>query len=93
MRKEIWMRARAKHPEGMILPWWLLVLLAVLFPLDFFYWRMSKTRGYQYQSDTWLIEGVVYSGVALRQLAKAQGEIYRVTRTGKTVHLERIERA
>lgn len=73
------------------LTWWAISVRATLFPLDFFYWRMSKSRGYQTDTDTWLIEGVAYSGAALRWLAKAQGEIYRVTRTGETVTLESID--
>lgn len=93
MRDMIWNAVRSKVPEGMILPWWALTVRAALFPLDFFYWRMSQTRGYQWQNDTWLIEGVTYSGTALRYLAKAQGEMYRVTRTGETVTLERVHNA
>ena len=90
MRYQIWDWLRAKHPEGMMLPLWLLTARAVLFPLEFFYWRMNKAEGYQYESDTWLIAGVTYSGKALRLLAKAQGETYRVTRNGETVTLERV---
>jgi hypothetical protein len=90
MRNEIWNAVRSKVPEGMILPWWALTTRAVLFPLDFLFWRMSHARGYQWQNDTWLIEGVTYSGAALRRLAGAQGEMYRVTRTGETVTLERV---
>lgn len=52
---------------------------------------MSQTRGYQCESDTWRIEGVTYSAVAMRWLAKAQGETYRVTRTGETVTFERVQ--
>jgi hypothetical protein len=90
MRDMIWHVVRSKVPEGMILPWWALVVRAVLYPLEFFYWRMSQTTGYQWQSDTWLIGGVTYSGEALRRLANAQGETYRVTRVGETVTLERV---
>jgi hypothetical protein len=90
MRNKVWNAVRAKVPEGMALPWWALTARAVLYPLDFFYWRMSQTRGYQWQNDTWLIEGVTYSGVALRYLAAAHGETYRVTRTGETVTLEQV---
>lgn len=90
MRNTIWNAVCSKLPEGMILPWWALAARAVLFPLDFLFWRMSQTRGYQRQSDTWLIEGVTYSGRALRLFAQAQGETYRVTRTGETVTLERV---
>lgn len=90
MRDMIWNAVRAKVQEGMMLPWWALTARAVLYPLDFLFWRMSQTRGYQWQNDTWMIEGVTYSGAALRYLAKAQGETYRVTRTGDTVTLERV---
>jgi len=90
MRDMIWNAVRSKVPEGMILPWWALTVRAVLYPLEFFYWRMSQHTGYQWQNDTWLIEGVTYSGAALRCLAAAQGETYRVTRTGETVTLERV---
>jgi hypothetical protein len=88
MRNTIWRWFVRNVPEGMVLPWWALVIRSVLFPLDFFFWRMSKTRGYQWQTDTWLIEGVTYSAEALRCLSEAQGEIYRVNRIGKTVTLE-----
>ena len=91
MRNMIWNAVRSKVPEGTIIPWWALSVRAVLFPLDFFYWRMSKTTGYQCQNDTWLINGVTYSAEALRRMAKAHGETYRVTRTGETVTLERVE--
>jgi len=90
MRNAIWEFCCSRIPEGMILPWWALAIRAVLFPLDFFYWRMSLTRGYQWQSDTWLIEGVTYSGRALRIFAKAQGQTYLVTRSGSVVTLERV---
>lgn len=93
MRDMIWNAVRSKVPEGMILPWWALTVRAALYPLDFLFWRMSLTRGYQWKNDTWLIEGVTYSGVALRLLAKAQGETYRVARTGETVTLERVHNA
>ncbi|MCE5342466.1 MAG: hypothetical protein LLF96_02605 [Eubacteriales bacterium] len=52
---------------------------------------MSKTHGYCWETDTWNIWGVTYSSNALHLLAKAQGETYRVTRTGETVTLERVQ--
>ena len=90
MRDIVWKLVRSKVPEGGILPLWALIVRAVLFPLDFFYWRMGQTTGYQCQTDTWLINGVTYSAEGLRLIAVAQGETYRVTRTGETVTLERI---
>jgi hypothetical protein len=77
----------------MLLTRWLLTARAILYPLDFFYWRMSLNRGYQIETDTWKIYGVRYSGSSLRWLAKAQGETYRVTRNGETVTLERVHNA
>jgi hypothetical protein len=90
MRDALWTLARKNIPEGQILPTWAVLIRALLYPLDFFYWRMSQTRGYQWQSDTWLIEGVTYSGQALRWLAQAKGETYRVTRKGGVLTLERL---
>lgn len=91
MRDKLWKLATAKHPEGRILPLWLLVIRASLYPLDFFYWKVSENRGYQWQSNTWNIHGVKYSDEALRALAEAQGETYRVSRTGECVTLERVD--
>jgi hypothetical protein len=65
-------------------------LRAVLFPLDFFYWKMSQSRGYDPDTDTWTIEGVCYSANALRDIPHAEGEVYRVTRNGRVVVFERI---
>lgn len=76
-----------------MLPWWALLIRAALYPLDFLFWRMSLNRGYQWQTDTWKIGGVVYSADALQKLADAQGETYRVTRNGTTVTLERVHHA
>ena len=91
MRDKLWKLATAKHPECMILPRWLLVIRAILYPMEFFYWQMGKTRGCQWESDTWNIYGVRYTGAALRALAEAQGETYRITRKGECVTLERLD--
>lgn len=92
MRETLWRRVRANVPDGQILPWWALAARAVLYPLDFLFWRLSKARGYQPESDTWLIGGIRYSSMALHLLAQAQGETYRVTRAGDTVIFERVPR-
>lgn len=90
MREKIWLFAVNKVPEGEILPWWALIIRAALYPLDFFYWQMSKSRGYQPYRDTWIIHGVKFSGRALLSLADAQGATYRISRSGETVTLERV---
>ena len=93
MRNVIWNFVRRHIPEGMILPWWAATAWAVLYPLDFFYWRMSQGTGFQPESDTWLIDGVTYSAKALRLFSEAQGETFRVTRVGEVVTLERVKEA
>ena len=90
MREKLWRRVRANVPDGQILPWWALAARAMLYPVDFLFWRLSKTRGYQPESDTWLIGGLRYSSRALDLLAQAKGETYRVTRSGDTVVFERV---
>ncbi len=91
MRKAIWPLLRSRIPEGQILPTWAIALRAVLFPLEFFHWYMTRARGYQFESDTWLIHGVRYSDRALHRLSKSNGEIYRINRTGDVVTLEVVE--
>lgn len=90
MRESIWMWVSRNHPEGMVLTKWLYLIKAILFPLKFFYWKMSKAHGYQWETDTWNIEGVRYTGDALKAIAKAQGETYRITRINNYVTFERV---
>jgi hypothetical protein len=91
MRNKIWYWSISKLPEGIILPWWAITIRAIIFPLDFIYWRMSKSRGYQWKNDTWIINGVRYSGKALYWMSVAQGETYRIRRDGKTVTFEQVQ--
>ena len=91
MREQLWKWATAKRPEGMILTRWLLVVRAILYPLETFYWCYGSKNGYSPEYDEWRINGVRYTGSALRALAKAQGEVYRITRIGECVTLERVD--
>ena len=88
IRSKIWRRAVKNIPEGPPLPWWALTARAVLYPLDFLFCPLHMVPGYHPVTDTWLIEGVRYSGAAMRWLAQAQGETYRVTRSGDVVPFE-----
>jgi len=89
MRNELWAWCRRRTPEGQILAGWQLAVRAVLFPLDFFYWRMSMTRGYRWQDDTWLIHGVRFSSESLRRLSKNDGRLLKVVcRDGELVTIE-----
>ena len=90
MRGKLWRLARAKHPDRMILTRWLIVVRFLLYPVATIYFKMGETRGYQWEIDTWMIDGVRYSGGALKMLANAQGETYRITRSGECVTLERV---
>ena len=80
----------SKLNEGCVLPWWAITVRAVLFPLRTFYWAMSRREGYQFRTDTWLIEGVEYSGQALVLLADSRGSVYRIDRVDGVVTLTRI---
>lgn len=91
MRNKIWKYAIKNYPEGVILTRWLMVVRAILFPLDTFCWRYGSRHGYNPRYDEWRINGIRYTGAALRALAEAQGEIYRITRTGECVTLERVD--
>lgn len=92
MRRRIWffIKRAAGQPEGSILPVWLLVVRAILFPLEFLFWRMSGSRGYQLESDTWLIEGVQYSAEALRATTARDGQLLRVWRRDGVVMISLV---
>ena len=80
----------ARCPEGMVLPGWLLAAKAALFPLEALFCKMGKNRGYQWDSDVWVIDGIRYSGAALHALAKSQGKVFRVSSEDGVVTLEHV---
>lgn len=82
MRHRLWGWLRSSRPACEILPWWFLLIRAVLFPIDTLYWRLSRTRGYQWESDTWIIEGVRWSPRAIARLPEHVGRVFLVTRDG-----------
>ena len=90
MRNAIWRWTRRNIPDGALLPWWALAVRCAMFPLSSVYWRLDRTQGYQLETDTWIINGVRYSARSLAALAEARGDVFRVTRTGETVTLERL---
>jgi len=90
MRNFIWRWLTSRQEPGALLGRKMLIARAVLYPLDTFYWRMNRTRGYQWQSDTWIIEGVRYTGKALRDLARSQGETYRIERVNDYIVLKKL---
>lgn len=90
MRYAMWHWFRSKLDEGALLPPWAMVVRAILFPLDTWFWRRAFKVGYQWDRDVWMIDGVAFSARSLRRLANGQGELYRVTTIGETVVLERV---
>lgn len=90
MRDTIWQWLRAGYPAGRMLPWWMVCVRALLYPVDFAYWRLGRDRGYQIESDMWLIGGVRYSSAALHELSLSHGRCYRVTRVGDVVEFEEV---
>jgi hypothetical protein len=70
VKSYVWIMARRKVPVGQILPPWLLMVRAILFPLDTLFFTLGKGRGYQFQRDVWIIEGQVISGAALLNICR-----------------------
>lgn len=90
MRYTIWYWLRSRFDEGLILPRWAIAVRAVLFPIDTWFWWVALKVGYQSERDLWVIEGAEFSARTLHRLSHGRGEVYRVTRVGKTVVLERV---
>lgn len=86
----LWQYARSNIPEGQILPRWALAVRAVLFPLQFFYWRMSGHIGYQWDRDVWLIDGICFSGSSLCNLAASNGRIYEFLIQGDVLIIQEV---
>lgn len=76
MRDAIWEKVRSAIPQGQILPLWALAVHAVLYPINFFYWRVSATRGYQWQSDSWRIHGARFDDKDFYRLAKLRSPVH-----------------
>jgi hypothetical protein len=90
MRESIWEWLCRNIEPGTLLPWWGIAAKAALFPIEFLFWQMSKTRGYQFRENVWVIGGVKYSDQMLRALSRADEELFRATRIGDVVHLTHI---
>jgi hypothetical protein len=58
----------AKTPEGCVNPKWLDFIYHLLFPLNRMYEKNSHTN-YDFQTDTYIIEGLQISGSFIRSLS------------------------
>lgn len=86
----MWIRTKTDTDHGIILPRWARLCRALLYPIDTFYWKMSKTRGYDWETDTWFIAGQRFNGFALLSLAQSDGELFRVTKEHGRITLTRV---
>jgi hypothetical protein len=68
MRKQICKWVESKYPAEQIPPWWANAARFALYPLEFVAWRIGKTYGYHWYSDTLVIRGVRYQ---MRRLIEA----------------------
>ena len=66
------------HPDGLILPSWIMFIYAILFPLKYFYYRISKGEGYQVESDTWKIHGYTFSSEFFIHLAYGGDDSFKI---------------
>lgn len=80
MCQRFWVWATSFFEEGYILPRYMIALRWLLFPIDTFYWVYSGRVGYQWQSDTWLIQGNTFSSRALWHLANDIGHRLEVVK-------------
>lgn len=92
MRLVLWRWLRSNHPPYLELPRWLLLIRALLFPIDFFFWRVGKSRGYQWESEMWLIGGHRWSGEFFHVLSNSNGGVYRIWMDGNRVMFQRLPR-
>lgn len=90
MRESIWQFARRGVPLGQILPAWLLAVRAAIYPIEFLQWRLTRWHGWHYESDEYRLYGIRISQSVVRALAESDGEVYRITRHGEVVTLERL---
>lgn len=90
-RRNFWRWVRRSVDEGALLPRWAIVVRWILFPMDSAYWHLASTRGYNPLRDTWLIDGMEFTGAAMHALVNSHGQVFRITRTGQTVTLERVQ--
>ena len=77
-------------PEGCVIPWWMLLVYALFFPLSALKLFLDRSCGFDYQRLTWKIHGIEFSDYLFSQIATANGEIYRFTTVNGVVTIERM---
>ena len=92
MRDKIWMSVRSKLPEGSLQSVVGNHNAGDLIPARFLLLANEPDADTSAKATPGGLKEMTYSAVAMRWLAKAQGETYRVTRTGETVTLSECNR-
>jgi hypothetical protein len=91
-RRKLWNNIREDlgPPEGCFLPWWMLLVYTLLFPLSALKWFLFRPSGFDYLHLTWKIHGIEVSDSFFSSLAVADGELYRFTTVNGVVTIERM---
>jgi hypothetical protein len=75
-------------PEGCILPDWLICVYVILFPIHGLRHLLDRTTGFDFLRLVWKVHGLEISDRMLMRLAKAQGQVYRITTVNGVVTLQ-----
>ena len=77
----------------MMLPQWLIIIRAILFPIGFFYYYFNKHNGYDVCTDIWNINKMKFSNeffVDLYTMASDVPHIFELTKENNIVRLKKI---
>ena len=84
-RNRLWFWCIRNHDMGCILPWYLVLARAVIYPVESFQWFVCTNSKYDIRTDTYQIGGVRFSYKFLMVLAQADGGLYQITRVNDNV--------
>ena len=88
-----WVLKTVKHPEGVLMPFWLRCVYCFLFPIKFFFWHMNEGFGYKIETDTWDIYGKKYSDILFRHFAIGGDETFKIIqRDDGVITLQLVEK-
>jgi hypothetical protein len=74
-------------PEGCVLPWWLIGVYCLLFPLEGLRWALDRHDQFDICRMVWKIRGVEYTDQFFRQIAFADGVVFKAERINGRITL------
>jgi hypothetical protein len=91
-RRKLWNNIREDlgPPEGCIIPWWMLLVYTLFFPLSTLKCFLDRSCGFDSRRLTWKIHGIEFSDQFFLRFAVADGELYRFTTVNGVVTIERM---